>query len=257
MPSLRKRRARPNMKRKDLTDKSVPEDSITLDNYLVSLLREEEMIEAIGMVDPDKALAMGRKLEEDLHHPWQYVNKYNETLLERSLETFRKHRKEVKEAEEIEETDEVAEKKTPEDKAIEPASQSKDSSNRNSSNRDHSNKVTTTTTPTKKRRSRRPPSQNGTYTWSQNLSRVMHECKTAAGENALFKLADHFSIYRRRTYENQFYEVNIKREKESLRKPAEELAYRPFDAVGAFVDGRREALLKLAAKRIRIIVTEY
>jgi hypothetical protein len=251
MPSLRKRRARPNMKRKDRTDKSVPDDSITLDNYLVSLLREEEMIEAIGMVDPDKALAMGRKLEEDLHHPWQYVNKYNETPLERSLETFRKHRKEVKEAEEIEEIEEVAEKKMPEDKAIKPASQSKEPGTRANSNK------TTITTPTKKRRTRRPPSHNGTYTWSQTLSRVMHECKTAAGENAPFKLADHFSIYRRRTYENQFYEVNMKREKESLRKPAEELAYRPFDAVGAFVDGRRESLLKMVAKRIRIIVTEY
>jgi hypothetical protein len=251
MPSLRKRRARSNMKRKDRTHQCVPEDSITLDNYLVSLLREEEMIEAIGMVDPDKALKMGRKLEEDLHHPWRYVNKYNETPLERSLETFRKHKKEIKEAEEIEETEEVAVKKTSEDKAVKPASQTKESCNKV-----HSNK-TTTIAPTKNRRTRRPPSHNGTYTWSQNLSRVMHECKTAAGENAPFKLADHFTIYRRRTHENQFYEVNVKREKESLRKPAEELAYRPFDAVGAFADGRRESLLKMAAKRIRIIVTEY
>jgi hypothetical protein len=239
------------MKRKDRTDKCVPDDSITLDNYLVSLLREEEMIEAIGMVDPDKALEMGRKLEEDLHHPWHYVNKYNETPLERSLETFRKHTKEIKEAEEIEETEEVAEKKPPEDKVVKSTPQSKESCTRANSNK------VTTTTPTKKRRTCRLPSHNGTYTWSQNLSRVSHECKTAAGENAPFKLADHFSIYRRRTYENQFYEVNIKREKESLRKPAEELAYRPFDAVGAFVDGRRESLLKMAAKRIRIIVTEY
>jgi hypothetical protein len=249
MPSSRKRRARTSMRREDRTQECVPDDSITLDNYLVNLLREEEMIEAIGMVEPEKALKMSRKLEEDLQHPWHYLNKHNRTPVEKSLEAFRKLKKEAKEAEEIEETETVAEKNT--DKVTKPASQS-----RESRTRVHSNKVTTII-PTKKRRTRRPPNHNGTYTWSHNLSRVSHECKTAAGENAPFKLADHFAIYRRRTPENQFYEVNVKKERDGVWKPAEGLAYRPFDAVGAFADGRRESLLKLAAKRIRIIVTEH
>jgi hypothetical protein len=93
------------MRRKDRTQECVPDDSITLDNYLINLLREEEMIEAIGMVEPEKALKMSRKLEEDLQHPWHYLNKHNRTPVEKSLEAFRKLKKEAKEAEEIEKTE--------------------------------------------------------------------------------------------------------------------------------------------------------
>jgi hypothetical protein len=50
----------------------------------------------------------------------------------------------------------------------------------------------------------------------------------------------------------------MKRKKDTFRKLPEELAYRPFDAVRAFAEfGSRENLLKMAARRIMIVVTQH
>jgi hypothetical protein len=50
----------------------------------------------------------------------------------------------------------------------------------------------------------------------------------------------------------------MKRRKDTLRKLPEELAYRPFDAVRAFAEyGSKENLLKMAARRILIVVTQH
>jgi hypothetical protein len=82
VPSRMGRQARPvpsKMGRQDRSPEYVPEDDvvdITLDNYLVNLLREEEMIEAIRTVDWEKASKMSHRLEVDLQKPWHYLNKH-------------------------------------------------------------------------------------------------------------------------------------------------------------------------------------
>ena len=49
----------------------------------------------------------------------------------------------------------------------------------------------------------------------------------------------------------------MKKDKEKLWKVPEELVYRPFDAVRMFADEVRERPLRVAAKGIRIIVTQH
>jgi hypothetical protein len=233
------------MGRQDSSPERVSEDDfidITLDNYLVNLLREEEMIEAIRMVDWEKASKMSHRLGIDLQKPWHYLNKHHKIHNEERVQSFRKLKQEVEKVEAVD--DEVALKN--------------DSPMKVSPSNTHHSKSTTTITPRKKRHALRSP--NGTCTWSSRFYHILQEDKNAAkdkqiAENRIFT---NFIRHRNRTPETQFYEYNMKRKKDTLRKLPEELAYRLFDAVRAFAEyGSRENLLKMAARRIMIVVTQH
>ena len=234
------------MRRRNRTPESSPQESITSDNYLVQLLREEEVIEAIRMVDPQKASEMSRKLEEDLQEPWTYLNKFNKIPAEERLQAFRKLKKESEEAENIEELTQVSEDNSPQSKALVKYSPS---------SKYHPLRISV-----KNKNIIRPPSHNGEYTWSRSLYHMIQEPKYAATDKLIArdKPYDKALIHGvMKTPENQFYTHNMRKNKQALWKVPEELAYRPFDTVRAFGEDRRERPLRAAAKKIAIIVTQH
>jgi hypothetical protein len=89
------------MGRRIRTRECVPDDDITLDNYLVNLLREEDVIEAIRTVDFESAFEMSRKLEADLQDPWNYIDEFDKTPDEERLEAFQRLKKEAGEIEKV------------------------------------------------------------------------------------------------------------------------------------------------------------
>lgn len=222
------------MGRRIWTRECVPDDDITLDNYLVNLLREEDVIEAIRTVDFESAFEMSRKLEVDLQDPWNYIDEFDKTSDEERLEAFQRLKKE---AEEIEK---VSDKEGSEDTSLK------------------ENTCSTEKRSRKKRDARR--SSNGTCTWSSRFYHIIQEDKNAAKDKQIAeqRLFNGYIKYRTKTAEHQFYEYNMKRKKDTFRKLPEELAYRPFDAVRAIAEfGSRENLLKMAARRIMIVVTQH
>jgi hypothetical protein len=234
------------MGRQDRSPECIPEDDvvdITLDNYLVNLLREEEIIEAIRMVDWEKASKMSHRLEMDLQKPWHYLNKHHKIHNEKRVHSFRNLKQEV---EEVEAADDEVAPKVDSPMKVSP------------SNKQHSRSATTIT-PRKKRHALRSP--NGTCTWSSRFYHIIQEDKNAAKDKQIAeqKIFNDYIRHRiRTTPENQFYEYNMKRRKDTLRKLPEELAYRPFDAVKAFSEyGSKENLLKMAVRRILIVVTQH
>lgn len=228
------------MRRRNRLRECVPEESITSDNYLVQLLREEEVIEAIWMVDPEKASEMSRKLQEDLQEPWTYLNKFNKIPAEERLKCFQELKKETEEAQTTEET-EVVECKA----LVKYSPPRKHRPGRISVKNPHIS---------------RPPNHNGEYTWSGRVFHIKQEPKWAAKDKAIAAEKPYHNLSRHRTFitpETQFYNHNMRKNKEALWKVPEELVHRPFDAVRAFGDDMRERPLRAAAKKIAIVVTQH
>lgn len=234
------------MRRKERTRESVPLESITSDNYLVQLLCEEQIIEAIGMVDPEKAMEMSRKLDEESQGPWHYLDKYNTIPAEERLECLQKLKQEAEEADEVEAPEPVSDNVAPESKALVEYSPSAIKSFERIS--------------VKNPRIRRPPSHNGTYTWSGRVFHLKQAPKYAAKDKLIADEKPFNNMIRTgilKTPENQFYAHNMEKDKEILWKVFEELVYRPFDAARMFADEMRERPLRIAAKQIRIFVTQH
>lgn len=235
------------MRRRNRIRECIPDEGITSGNYLVQLLREEEVIEAIRMVDSEKASEMSRKLEDDLQEPWTYLNKLNRIPAEERLKAFQELKKESEEAEECEEAGTVTEDSPPESKALVKYSPS---------SKYHPLRISI-----KNKNIHRAPSHNGEYTWSGRVFHIKQGPKWAAKDKAIAAEKPYYDLSRhRRTFitpENQFYNRNMRKNKEALWKVPEELKYRSFDAVRAFGEDRRERPLRAAAKKIAIIVTQH
>jgi hypothetical protein len=246
IPSLRKHQVTPDMRRKDRTCESVPQESITSDNYLIQLLREEEIIEAIGMVDPEQASEMARKLDEDLQGPWHYLDKHNTIPADKRLESFQKLKQEAEEADKVEAPEPAPENEALESKALVKYSPSAIRNFERIS--------------VKNPRIRRPSSHKGTYTWSGRVFHLKQEPKYAAKDKLIADEKPFTTMIRTgilKTPENQFYNHNMEKDKEILWKVPEELVYRPFDAARMFADEMRERPLRIAAKQIRIFVAQH
>jgi hypothetical protein len=204
------------------------------------------MIEAIGMVDPEQAIEMSRRLDEELQGPWHYLDKHNTIPAEKRLESFQKLKKEAEEAEKIEKLESVTENEAPNSKALVKYSPSAIKSFERIS--------------VKNPRIRRPPSHKGTYTWSGRVFHLKQEPKYAAKDKLIADEKPFNNMIRTgilKTPENQFYAHNMEKDKEILWKVPEELVYRPFDAARMFADEMRERPLRIAAKQIRIFVTQH
>jgi len=242
----------------DVTHESVPQESITSDNYLIQLLREEEVIEAIRMVDSEKASEMSRDLEQDLQEPWTYLNKSNKIPIEQRLNAFQKLKKESEEAHDIQEPEEAPD-------IEEPTALTED-------NPPHSTAALIEHSPPcnhhlerisiKNPHLVRPPSHNGEYPWSRRFREMIQELERAA-EDALTArdkpLSNAISHGTLGTPETPIPKLQYEEEyTESVEhwKVPEELKYRPFDAVSAFADHRRERSLRIAAKKMAIVVTQ-
>lgn len=234
------------MRRRNQTRECVPEESITSDNYLVQLLREEQVIEAIRMVDLEMGSKMSRKLQEDLQEPWAYIDEFNTIPFEDRLKAFQKLKKESEEAEMAEEFVIATENDIPESKALVKYTPPR---------KYHPLRISI-----KNKHIHRPPSHNGEYTWSRRVFHIKQEPKWAAKDKAIAAEKPYYDLSRHRTVitpENQFYNHNMRKNKQALWKVPEKLKYRPFDAVRAFGDDRRERPLRIAAKKIAIIVTQH
>ncbi|KAG9531867.1 HIT-like protein, partial [Aureobasidium melanogenum] len=259
MSSLRKRLAPPKMRERNQTSGCTPRNNITSDQYIVHLLREEEIIEAIQMVDPEGAAEMGQELEESLQKPWHYLDKSNTVSDEERLESFRKIRKEIAEARRHEDAGELSDKYVHEHEDLEESSP-RPRLRKDSCNEDMTNNITTITPVKKKKKIRRTPSHNGEYTWSRKFYHIKQQYKydekdkqIAAGKN--FTDLFRFGVFQ--TPEHQFHYYNRTRKQDSLRCLPDNLAYRPLDAARIFADKSDNYLWKMAAKRIRIIVTQH
>lgn len=241
-----------------MTHESVSQESITSDNYLIQLLREEQVIEAIRVVDPDKASEMSRKLEQDLQEPWTYLNKSNKIPIEQRLNAFQKLKKQPEETHDIEEPEGALD-------IEEPTAPTED-------NPLHSTAALVEHSPPceyhlerisiKNPHLVRPSSHNGEYPWSRRFHHMIQQLERAA-EDALPARGEPFSNANSHgaleTPETPIPQLQHEEEyTESVEfwKAPENLKYRPFDAVSAFADHRRERLLKIAAKNMAITVTQ-
>ncbi|KAH0292904.1 hypothetical protein M436DRAFT_78373 [Aureobasidium namibiae CBS 147.97] len=235
------------MRRRNQIRESGPEEGITSDNYLIQLLREEEVVEAIRMVDPEKASEPNRKLEQNLQEPWTYLNKSNKIPNEERLKAFQALKKESEEAEDIKEPTALTE-----------------------DNPLHSTAALVEYSPPRKYHPQRisiknkslvrPPSHNGEYTWSRLIHHINQEFKRAAKEALIARDTPLSNAIRHAILETlgtQSHNHNMRNNTESPWKIPEELKYRPFDAVRAFEDDRRERPLRIAAKKIAIVVTQH
>ncbi|KAG9950051.1 HIT-like protein, partial [Aureobasidium melanogenum] len=258
MLSSRKHCAPSKMRKRNRTLECSPCSNINSDQYIIHLLREEEMIEAIQMVDPETAADLGEKLEECLQKPWHYLDKSNTVSEEERLESFRKITKETEGAKRHEDVGEPSEKDDHEHEVLE-GSSSPPRLRKDSCNEDLANTVTTII-PIKKKRTYRPPSHNGEFTWSRKFFHIKQQYKydekdkeIAAGK--AFNDLRLFGVFQ--SPENQFNYYNRTRQQDSLRRLPDHLAYRPLDAARIFADKSDNYLWKMAAKRIRIIVTQH
>ncbi|KAH0005584.1 hypothetical protein KCU78_g12778, partial [Aureobasidium melanogenum] len=258
MSSLRKRFAPPQMRKRNQTSECTPRNNVTSDQYIVHLLRQEEIIEAIRMVDPQGAAEMGQELEECLQKPWHYLDKSNTVSDEERLESFREIKKETEEARRHEDAGEHSGKYVHEHEDFEEVSP-RPRLRKDSCNEDQTNNITTMT-PVKKKRIRRTPSHNSEYTWSRKFYHIKQQYKydekdkqIAAGKS----FTDLFRFGILQTPEHQFHYYNRTRKQDSLRCLSDNLAYRPLDAARIFADKSDNYLWKMAAKRIRIIVTQH
>ena len=218
------------------------------------------MIEAIQIVNPEGAEGLSQELEERLQKPWHYLDKSNTIPDEERLESFRKIKKETEEARRLEDAGELSEKAVYEHEGWKKASPRrrlrKDSCVEDKTNDNN----TTIITPAKMKRINRPPSHNGEYTWSRKVYHIKQQYKydekdkeIAAGKG--FHDFARFGIFQ--TSEHQFTYYNRMRKQNSLRRLPDNLAYRPLDAARIFADNSDNYLWRMAAKRIRIIVTQH
>lgn len=216
------------------------------------------MIEAIQMVDPESAAEMSRELEDGLQKPWHYLDKSNKIPNEERLKSFCKIKKEAEEARRPEDASEISEKDVHEHENFKEASPRPRL--RKDSCIEHKTNNVTTIAPNKKKRLYRPPSYNGEYAWSRKIYHIKQQYKydekdkeIAAGKS--FSDLARFGVFQ--TPEHQFNYYNRTRKQESLRRLPDDLAYRPLDAARIFADNSDTYLWMMAAKRIRIIVTQH
>lgn len=248
------------MRKRSHTLECTPRSNVTSDQYIVQLLREEEMIEAIQMVDPEGAAEMGRKLEDGLQKPWHYLDKSNTISDEERLESFRKIKNETGEARRLDDSGELSEKDVHEHEESKEASPRPRPRLRKDSCIGNNTNNITTNAPTKKKRTYRPTSHNGEYTWSRKFFHIKQQYKydekdkeIAAGKS--FSNLARFGVLQ--TPEHQFHYHNRMRKPDSLRRLPDSLGYRPLDAARIFADNSDNYLWRMAAKRIRIIVTQH
>lgn len=222
------------------------------------LLREEEVIEAIQKVDPEGAAEMSRELEDSLQKPWHYLDKSDTTSDEERLESFREIKKETEEVRRLGDAGEISEKDVHEHEDLKEASPRPRL--RKDSCIEHKTNNITTIAPNKKKRTYPSPSHNGQYTWSRKFYHIKQQYKYDEKDKEIaaskgFSNLARFGLFQ--TPEHQFHYYNRTRKQESLRRLPDNLAYRPLDAARIFADNSDTYLWKMAAKRIRIIVTQH
>ncbi|KEQ91691.1 hypothetical protein AUEXF2481DRAFT_32862 [Aureobasidium subglaciale EXF-2481] len=257
------------MRSKNSIQNYTPHDSDAMDQYVVLLLREEEMIEAMRTVNLERAPELANKLDRNLWGPWDYLNKSNMISPEKRLESLQRLKRGVKEAEELTEI------RDQRGKVLEAASDAlrvrKDSCNEDGAEiitttnntkdaRDFKPKTVTTVT---RNQSIRTPSYNGTYSWSREFCRIKQQHKNVE----LYKGQDQVRAWNQvliyGTYikhkipEQQFRRHNMKREKHNIRHLPDTLVYQPFNAVTLHNFNCEYYLRRKAAKAIRIIVTQH
>ena len=236
------------MRKIDGTHESTPQESITSDNYLIQLLREEEVIEAIWMVDPEKAPKLSRELEQDLQEPWTYLNESNKIPIEERLNAFQKLKKDPEEAHDIKEPTALTEDN--------PLHSTAALVERSPPCKHHLERISI-----KIPHLVRPSSHNGEYTWSRRFHHMIQQLERAAEDalhardEPLSNAVSHGTLESPESLESpetpipqSQYEEEYTESAEHWKVP-EELKYRPSDAVSAFADHRRERLLRVAAKK--------
>ena len=70
MSSRRKRQIPARMRKNERPCDEIPDNDNADAQYTALLLREEELIEAVRMVDPEEASKMERKLDKITRVPW-------------------------------------------------------------------------------------------------------------------------------------------------------------------------------------------
>ncbi|KAK6001534.1 hypothetical protein QM012_002865 [Aureobasidium pullulans] len=247
------------MRERNQTLDCTPCNNITLDQYIIHLLREEEMIEAMQMIDPEDAAEMGRELEDGLQKPWHYLDKSNTVPNEERLESFRRIKRKTEEAKRLEDVVELLDENAHEHGSLKetpPRSRLR----KDSCIKDTTTTIITTITPVKKRRTHRIPSHNGGYTWSQKFYHIKQQSKYDEKDKEIaaskpFSDLVRFGVFQPPEY--QFHYYNMTRKKDSLRRLPDNLAYRPLDAARTFADNSDNYFWKMSAKRIWIIVTQH
>ncbi|KAI5195199.1 hypothetical protein E4T39_08346 [Aureobasidium subglaciale] len=257
------------MRNKNRFQDYTPHDSNALDQYVVLLLREEKMIEAMRTVNLEKASESDNKLDRNLWGPWDYLNGSNMISPEKRLESLQRLNRGAEEAEEL------AEVRDQRVKALRAASGSL-RVRRDSCNVDRSEEITTnkdienikdakprTDTTITRKQPLRPPSHNGTYSWSREFYRIRQQYKDAE----LYKWQDQATAWRQalmygtyikyKTPEQQFRRHNMRREKHNIRHLPDTLAYQPFNAVALHNSNCEYHLRRKAENAIRIIVTQH
>ncbi|KAI5194845.1 hypothetical protein E4T38_09380 [Aureobasidium subglaciale] len=217
------------MRSKNSIQNYTPHDSDAMDQYVVLLLREEEMIEAMRTVNLERAPELANKLDRNLWGPWDYLNKSNMISPEKRLESLQRLKRGVKEAEELTEI------RDQRGKVLEAASDAlrvrKDSCNEDGA------EIITTTNNTKDARDFKPKTVTTVRAWNQVLI--------------------YGTYIKHKIPEQQFRRHNMKREKHNIRHLPDTLVYQPFNAVTLHNFNCEYYLRRKAAKAIRIIVTQH
>ncbi|KAI5239900.1 hypothetical protein E4T42_08539 [Aureobasidium subglaciale] len=234
------------MRSKNSIQNCTPHDSDAMDQYVVLLLREEEMIEAMRTVNLERAPELANKLDRNLWGPWDYLNKSNMISPEKRLESLQRLKRGVEEAEELTEI------RDQRGKVLEAASDAlrvrKDSCNEDGA------EIITTTNNTKDARDFKPKTVT-TVTRNQPIRTPSYNGQDQV--RAWNQVLIYGTYIKHKIPEQQFRRHNMKREKHNIRHLPDTLVYQPFNAVTLHNFNCEYYLRRKAAKAIRIIVTQH
>lgn len=232
--------------------------------YVALLLKEEEMIEATRVVDPLKASVMDYELDKARKDPWNYLSElgpgYKPDMVIDMTARRLQDLKLVKETrEKVENARELVEKERA--ICVSTKEQSHERLRKDSCNEEEITKIASAVT--KAPPPPPPPPLPLTYThiednwyWSflqaKRKFKELEQKDKAADEHQVIRniLTDGWST----PVADQFARKNRRHQSRRL---SSKLAYRPFDAASVQLKRDRDFLLKKAASRIRIIVTEH